>query len=123
MNPAETYILNQPEPKRSILMHLKAVIEVVVPEVDIKLKWGIPCFYNGKHPLCYLNAPSKKDYVDLTFWNSAHLTKHIELMVSEKRKVVKSLRYTTLESIDETVLVEVLTEANQLKEKGFYKRH
>ena len=123
MNPAETYILNQPEPKRSILMHLKAVIEVVVPEVDMKCKWGIPCLYNGKHPLCYLNAPPKKDYVDLTFWNSAHLTKHIELMVSEKRKVVKSLRYTTLESIDETILVEVLTEANQLKEKGFYKRH
>ena len=43
-------------------------------------------------------------------------------MVSEKRKVVKSLRYTTLESIDETILVEVLTEADQLKEKGFYKR-
>ncbi|MEL7271512.1 MAG: DUF1801 domain-containing protein [Bacteroidota bacterium] len=122
MNPAETYILNQLEPKRSILMHLKAVIEVVVPEVDIKLKWGIPCFYNGKYPLCYLNAPPKKDYVDLTFWNSAHLTQHIELMVSEKRKVVKSLRYTTLESIDETILVEVLIEANQLKEKGFYRR-
>ncbi|MEM6892056.1 MAG: DUF1801 domain-containing protein [Bacteroidota bacterium] len=122
MNPAETYILNQPEPKRSILMHLKAVIESVVPGVDMKFKWGIPCFYNGKHPLCYLNAPPKKDYVDMAFWNSAHLTKHIERMVSEKRKVVKSLRYTTLESIDETVLVEVLQEVDQLKEKGFYKR-
>ena len=122
MNPAENYILNQPEPKRSILMHLKAVIESVVPEVDMKFKWGIPCFYNGKHPLCYLNAPPKKDYVDVAFWNSAYLTKHIELMVSEKRKVVKSLRYTTLESIDEAVLVEVLTEVDQLKEKGFYKR-
>ena len=122
MNPAENYILNQPEPKRSILMHLKAVIESVVPEVDMKFKWGIPCFYNGKHPLCYLNAPPKKDYVDMAFWNSAHLTKHIELMFSEKRKVVKSLRYTTLESIDEAVLVEVLTEVDQLKEKGFYKR-
>ena len=103
-------------------MHLKAVIESVVPEVDMKFKWGIPCFYNGKHPLCYLNAPPKKDYVDMAFWNSAHLTKHIELMFSEKRKVVKSLRYTTLESIDEAVLVEVLTEVDQLKEKGFYKR-
>ncbi|MEL6304136.1 MAG: DUF1801 domain-containing protein [Bacteroidota bacterium] len=123
MNPAETYILNQPEPKRSILMHLKAVIESVVPEADMKCKWGIPCFYNGKHPLCYLNAPPKQDYVDVAFWNSAHLTKHIELMVSEKRKVVKSLRYTTLESIDEAVLIAVLSEANQLKEKGFFKRN
>ncbi|WP_422860635.1 DUF1801 domain-containing protein [Flagellimonas sp. S174] len=122
MNPAEEYILSQPEPKRGILLHLKSIIEAVVPAVDMKYKWGIPCFYNGKHPLCYLNTSSKKGYVDIAFWNSVHLTKHVELMISEKRKVVKSLRYHSLEDINDEVLIEVLQEVNSLKEKGFYKR-
>lgn len=60
MNPAEDYIINQKEPFRSILLHLKAVIESVVPQVDMKYKWNIPCFYAGKQPICYLNVSPKK---------------------------------------------------------------
>ncbi len=122
MNPAEEYILSRDEPYRSILLHLKAVIEAVIPNVDMKYKWSIPCFYAGKHPICYLNASYKGKFVDIAFWNSAHLTKHIELMYSEKRKVVKSFRYKSLEEINDEVLVEVLQEAYELKAKGFYKR-
>ena len=122
MNPAEEYILNQPEPFRSMLLHVKAVIEATIPEVSMKYKWRIPCFYAGKHPLCYLNASHKGNYVDVAFWNSAHLTKHIELMYSEKRKVVKSFRYFSLEEINDQILGEVLQEVYELKEKGFYKR-
>ncbi|MEM9362031.1 MAG: DUF1801 domain-containing protein [Bacteroidota bacterium] len=122
MNPAEEYILSQEEPYRSILLHLKAVIELAIPNVDMKYKWKIPCFYEGKHPICYLNASYKGSYVDIAFWNSAHLTKHIELMFSEKRKVVKSFRYRSLEEINDTVLIDVLKEASSLKQKGFYKR-
>ncbi|WP_394970398.1 DUF1801 domain-containing protein [uncultured Croceitalea sp.] len=123
MNPAETYILDQDEPFRSILLYLKATIEAVIPDIELKFKWGIPCFYSGKNPICYLNAPVKKKFVDIAFWNSARLTKHIELMVTEKRKVVKSLRYKTLEEINDEVLVAVLKEANSLKGNGFYKKN
>ena len=122
MNPAENYILNQPEPFRSILLHVKSVIEYVIPEVELKYKWKIPCFYVDKSPICYLNVALKKNFVDVGFWNAAHLTKHLDKMVSENRKVVKSLRYTTLEEIDDAVLIAVLKEADSLKGKGFYKR-
>jgi len=122
MNPAEEYILNQKEPFRSILLHLKATIEAVIPEIEIKFKWNIPCFYVGKSPICYLNVQQKKKYADIAFWNSAHLTKHLDKMIIENRKVVKSLRYTTLEEIDDAVLIAVLKEADSLKGKGFYKR-
>lgn len=122
MNPAENYILNQPEPFRSILLHIKAVVEHSIPDASMKYKWRIPCFYIEKTPLCYLNVSQKKGFVDVGFWNSAHLTRHLDKMVSEKRKVVKSLRYATLEEIDDTLLVEVLLEAESLKSKGFYKR-
>ncbi|RRQ50741.1 DUF1801 domain-containing protein [Maribacter algicola] len=122
MNPAENYILNQPEPFRSILLHVKNVVEHTIPNATMKYKWKISCFYIDKTPLCYLNVSQKKGFVDVGFWNSAHLTKHLDRMVSEKRKVVKSLRYTTLEEVDDTVLMEVLLEAESLKSKGFYKR-
>ncbi len=120
MNPAEAYILEQEEPFRSILLHIKSMVEVTIPEVDMRYKWRIPCFFAGKHPICYMKATPKKGFVDVAFWNSAHLTKHIELMVTENRKVVKSLRYSSLEDIDDTVLTEVVAESYALRARGFY---
>jgi hypothetical protein len=122
MNPAEHYIVKQQEPYRSILMHIKAIVEHTVPDVELKYKWNIPCFYVDKSPICYLNVPSKKNYVDIGFWNSAHLTVHLDEMVSEKRKVVRSLRYTSLEGIDDRILKDVLKEAYRVRKNGFYKK-
>ncbi len=121
MNPAEEYILSKDDLKRAILLHLMSVIEAVVPDVSMKFKWRIPCFYVYHAPICYLNAPEKKAYVDLVFWNSAHLTKHLDKMTQDNRKVVRSLRYTSLQEIDDTVLTEVLLEAYAKRSKGFYK--
>lgn len=122
MNPAENYILNQPEPFRSILMHIQLIIEQSVPDVELKYKWRIPCYYCGKSPICYLNVSQKKGFADVGFWNSAHLTKHLDKMVTEKRKVVKSLRYSTLEEIDDVVLIDVLMDAYSVKNGKFYSK-
>ena len=122
MNPAENYILNQPEPYRSILLHLQMMIESTLPEVELKYKWNIPCFYIGKSPICYLNASHKKQFVDIAFWNSARLTKHLTVLISEKRKVVRSLRYFTLEDINNAILTDVLKDAYSVRQNGFYKR-
>lgn len=120
MNPAEDYILKQPEPFRSVLLHLQLIIEHTIPEADLKFKWNIPCFYTDNSPICYLNVQQKKKYVDVGFWNSAHLTKHLDKLNSEKRKVVRSLRYTSLEEIDDTILVEVLQDAFSVRNRKFY---
>lgn len=122
MKPAEAYILNQSEPFKSILLHLQILIEATFPKVDLQFKWKIPFYYLNERPFCYLNASKKKGYVDVVFWVSAHLTKYNEFLISDNRKVVKSLRYYKLEEIDEKVLLTVLEEAHQLKDKGFYKR-
>jgi len=122
MNPAENYILNQPEPYRSIVLHLKMMIELTLPEVELKYKWNIPCFYIGKSAICYLNVSQKKQFVDIAFWNSAHLTKHLNVLISENRKVVRSLRYSTLEEIDDQILTDVLKDAYSVRINGFYKR-
>lgn len=121
MNPAEDYILSQDEPLKSILLHLQVVIEGQFPEIELKYKYRIPFYYFGKTPFCYLNVPKGKKYVDVGFWASAHLTKHLEHMVTEKRKTVRSLRYPSLEDIDERVLVEVLQDAYSVRDKGFWK--
>ncbi|MFK8060595.1 MAG: DUF1801 domain-containing protein [Polaribacter sp.] len=122
MKPAEAYILNQPEPFKSILLHLQILIESSFHEVDLQFKWKIPFYYLNDKPFCYLNPSKKKGYVDVVFWVSAHLTKYNELLISENRKVVKSLRYFSIDGINEKVLLTVLEEAHLLKDKGFYKR-
>ena len=122
MKPAEEYIINQPEPYRSILLHIQVVIENTLPEVELKYKWRIPCYYIGKIPICYLNASHKHQFVDVGIWHSAHLTKFDEYLVSENRKVVKSLRYKILEEIDDAIFSEILKEILNYKLEGFYKK-
>ncbi|RKN79805.1 DUF1801 domain-containing protein [Ulvibacterium marinum] len=119
MNPAENYILNQPEPYRSILLHLQSVIEHTVPGIDLKFKYRIPFYYIEGRPFCYLNHT--KDYIDVGFWNAAHLTIHLEHMTTAGRKVMRSLRYRSLEEIDDTILTEVLQDAYQVRDKRFWK--
>ncbi|MCK8480141.1 DUF1801 domain-containing protein [Psychroserpens algicola] len=119
MNPAEVYILEQPEPYKSILMHLQLLIEHTFPEAELKYKWRIPCYYVNSRPICYLNQ--SKDYVDVGFWHSAHLTQYTEFMVSEKRKVVKSMRYKTLDDIDDQLFINILKEVEKHKNKSFLK--
>lgn len=122
MNPAEDYILNQPEPYRSILMYLQVVIEHTLPEAELKYKWRIPCYYINNKPICYLNASHKKGFVDVGFWHAAHLSKKYETyLVREKRKLVKSLRYKTLEEIEDAILISILKAIYIHKDISFYK--
>lgn len=122
MKPAEAYILEQPEPFKSILLHLQIVIESNFPDASLQFKWRLPFYYLNDAPFCYLNPSKKKGYVDVGFWVSAHLTKYNEFLISDGRKVVKSLRYFTLKDINEEILIGVLEEAHQHKGKGFWKK-
>ena len=119
MNPAERYILDQEEPFKSILLELQIIIERTIPEADMLYKYRIPFYYLGKKPFCYLNCT--KGYVDLGFWNAAHLSRHIEIMETKGRQYMRSLRYKTPEDIDHKILVEVLEDAYSVRDKKFYK--
>ena len=120
MNPALNYILEQEQPYKDMLLHIQLIVEKTVPEARMGFKYRIPFYYVGTRPLCYLNK--SKDFVDVGFWHSAHLSKHIDKMEKAGRKVVRSLRYYSLEEINNTVLEEVLLEAYSFKEKGFWKK-
>ena len=57
----------------------------------------------------------------MCLWNAAHLTVHLDKLVADGRKVMKSLRYFHVDEIDGEVVVEVLREAISVNHKGFYK--
>lgn len=109
MKPAEAYILKQSEPYRSIIMHLQLLIDVTVPDNELLFKWHMPFVYVDKRPLCYINQ--SKDYVDLVFWNAARFTELTEFLVTDNRKRMKSLRYKSVEAIDDEIVIEMLKQA------------
>ncbi len=117
MKPAEAYILNRPEPFKSILLQLQILIEHHFPEATLEFKWKIPFYYLDGKPFCYLNPSSKKGYVDVGFYATEKFKKHNNLLISEGRKMVKSLRYYTMQDIDTSILISVLGEINELINK------
>ena len=102
-----------------MLLHLQSVIELNIPEVDLKYKYRIPFYYSNGKPFVYLNQ--SKDYVDVGFWHANHLTIHLDKMTTKGRKMMKSLRYSSLKQIDDKILVEVLKDAYTVKGKSFWK--
>lgn len=117
MKPAEVYILKQAEPFKSILLNLQVIIQSYFNDVDLKFKWKIPFFYLNKKPFCYLNVVTKRGFVDLGFWSSnSSCSKYEKFLISDGRKVVKSLRYRSLDDINEDLLILVLKESIQNRE-------
>ena len=110
MNPAENYIVSKPEPWRTMLMELQAIIKHTIPEVEEQFKWHLPFYKVDKKMCCFLNF--RKHFIDVGFINGIAISTHKEhLVAGEKRKTLRSLRYHSLEEIDVTVLQDVLKEA------------
>ena len=122
MKPAEEYILKQPEPFKSILLHLQLLIENNCTDVELEYKWKMPVYYVNGHQLCYLNASHKKGFVDVGFWAKGILQDFETYLVSEGRTVVKSLRYTSVEDIDEEIFLQVVEEVTKHNHKGFWRK-
>lgn len=111
MRPTDEYIFRQPEKYQAMLLHLLAVVQRAIPELELLFKWGIPFFYYRKKPFCYLAPNHKKGFVDVGFARGFQLKRNQEALIGEKRNTVKSLRYSTLESIDNLILADVMQEA------------
>lgn len=114
MNPAEQYIIKQPEHYREILLYLQLKIERTIPELELRYKYKLPFYYLNGKPFCYFNASHKKQYVDVGFCKGQLIEIHQEYLVTEKRKKMCSLRYKTVTGINDTVLINVLKFAQRL---------
>jgi len=114
MKPAEEYILSQLEPYRSIIYNLQIVIENQIPDLELLYKWKIPFYYYRGKPFCFINVSHKRKYVDLGIVKGFQIKNHQEHLISEKRSIMKSLRYYSPEEIDSTILVEIIQELSLL---------
>ncbi|MGC6430065.1 MAG: DUF1801 domain-containing protein [Jejuia sp.] len=117
MNPAEAYILKQEEPYKTILLQLQSIIEAVVPNSEILYKWKIPFFYNDGIPICFLNH--SKNYVDLAFWHFNQMDKYTEYFVDAGRKSLRSLRYKSVDEINDEIIVYVLEKQLEINTNPF----
>jgi len=114
MKPAEEYILKQPEPYQSIIFNLQIIIENQIPDLELLYKWKIPFYYYKGKPFCFLNVSHKKKFVDLGIVKGFEIKKHKVHLISENRSIMKSLRYYSVEEIDNTVLLEIIQEISEL---------
>lgn len=117
MKPAEAYILNQKEPYRSILLQLQSIIEAVAPNVQLLYKWRIPFYYCNNIPLCFLNQ--SRDYVDLGFWHFEKMDQYTNYFVATNRKSVRSLRYKSVDDINDDVVVYVIHKQLEINSNPF----
>ncbi|ANH59113.1 DUF1801 domain-containing protein [Dokdonia donghaensis] len=107
MNPAQAYILSKPEPWRTMLIELQAIIKSTVPEVEETYKWNLPFYMLDGKMFCFLNF--RKSFIDVGFPRGVQITVHKEALVGgEKRKNLRSLRYKGLKDIDFEILTDVL---------------
>ncbi len=114
MKLVDEYILRQPYEFREILFYVIGVIKQEVKNTDLFYKYKIPFFYINGKPLIYLNCNRKKKYVDVGFFCGNQLNNHNDILLSENRTLVKSLRYYNLNSVDDLILREIITEAKFL---------
>ncbi|WP_167342194.1 DUF1801 domain-containing protein [Nonlabens sp. SY33080] len=115
MNPAEDYIYKAPEPFNHIMMDLHVLISSNFPDAVLKYKWSLPFYYlKGNIMFCYINF--RKKYVDLGLAYGSELSnKHNKLVAGEGRKRMRSLRYFSMDDMDNKVLLETLIELQNLR--------
>ena len=111
MKPTEEFILRQPQPYQAMILHVLAVVEQELPQSELLFKWDIPYVYFKNKPFCYFAPNHKKGFLDVGFAKGFELKRNQEVLVDEKRNTVKSLRYFSIETIDHTILIDVISEA------------
>lgn len=96
----ETYFLNQEEKFHKLLFRLREIILESDSRIVETIKYNIP-FYTYKKNLCYINVVKSK-YVDLGFVDGFKLADiNNKLIAGDNRNTVKSLRFYSVEDLDE----------------------
>lgn len=93
------------------MLFIRQIIFETIPNVEEKYKWKIPFYYVNGKGICYLNILKNTNFVDLGFINGHKLVNNQEVLTTRNRKMIKSIEYLTLESVDVNILKEVLLEA------------
>lgn len=65
-DPSDAYLAGQAPEQRALLEKLRSLVRKALPDADVLIKWGVPCYaVNGKN-ICAL--ASFKDHVGLNIF-------------------------------------------------------
>jgi uncharacterized protein YdeI (YjbR/CyaY-like superfamily) len=112
----EEYILNATNGKE-ILIVLREIIRST--ELVETLKWGIPAYMvNGKN---VVGLASFKSYTGLWFYQGVFLKDEAKVLINAQEDVTKAMRqwrFSSVDEIDEHLLLKYLNEAIQNQKQG-----
>lgn len=94
-----TYIANAPEPQKSILNALRALIFDVVPDAVEEFKWSRPVYGHNKD-FAYLVA--NKNHVNFGFSQFTKIKNPTEILEGTG-KTMRHVKLRSLEDIDESL--------------------
>jgi hypothetical protein len=112
----ENFFISQPEPRRSVYMHLRTHIPTLSSGITPEWKYRLPFFYLNGRMLCYLWYDKKTNdpYIGIC---DGYLMDHPALEMQD-RKRIKILRLDpnkdlNMNLIDEVLLLAIQTTANR----------
>ena len=106
----DTYFFSKDDKFTKLLFMLRAIIIQSDSKIVETIKYNIP-FYVYKKNLCYINVVKDK-YVDLGFVDGFKLPNNYnKLVAGNNRKLMKSLRFLSIDDFDEEVVRSTLVDA------------
>ncbi len=113
----DAYISKSADFAKPVLAHLRKLVHQACPEVQERVKWGMPSFeYKGI--LCGMAA--FKNHCAFGFWKSKLLKDHHNILESTEKTAMGNLgRITGMKDLpSDKVIVSFIQEAARLNEEG-----
>lgn len=95
------YIEKQKAPQRALIQRLRDIVLKTLPDIKEEIKMGVP-WYEGKYYIVAL-----KDHVNVGF-SVKGLSEQEMALFEGKGKMMRHLKFYSLEDVDETRVVKLL---------------
>ena len=96
------YIEKQKFPQKGICKKLRKIILKALPGVKEEMKWGVPCYGNGKYYFVGL-----KDHVNIGFCIKGLTKKELGLLEGSG-KTMRHIKIASLKDIEERKIIKLL---------------
>jgi hypothetical protein len=119
MNKVDSFIEQQELEISLIVSGIRDIILSCAEHIKEDIKYKIP-FFSLHSGICYINVRNK--VVDLGFVNGSALSNHQGALVTNDRKVVRTISFESVADIDKSLVRELLFEAimiDEEKKKGY----
>ena len=107
----DVYLKEQPADKRALLEKLRAIVDGVLPDATVSIKWGVPTYQLNGRNVCAL--ASFKDCVAINFFAAPAKLADPGKKLEGAGKTSRMLKVRTAKDIDAASLKRWLKAASQ----------